>query len=650
MFSPHPNSRSPAYLRFRRRLIAGLLSMAALAIAVVISQFRTAYLERELAVQTQTEHYVKAMEAHVLYSIQSVDLSLISFANAIKVLSAKQSRSPTTMTDLLSSRGASVNSDYWITFIDPKGNAIATSIGNSVIGASYADRDYFKIHLSNSYKDKLFIGEPAVGKISKKRLFFLSRRVETATGEFLGVVAAPVNVDRYVKVFENSRFNTDISITLVHAGGKVIARVPNFEQAFARDLSNTALFDGVRQAKAGTYKTFSVIDNLSRIFSYRVIDGLPLIIVVGSNDSETNRLLQQNYLTAGAGLAILLLLMISAGHFSLRTYRRQEERELRYRTLYSASREMERQLLVNEESMKLASLLFQNSGEGMMVVDANGQILTINPAFSLLSGYTEKELIGHRAYELASHRHDQEFFDEIFACVRDTGHWNGELWQQSKDGEEFLASMVVNAVYDEHGNPFRYVALLSDITQKKASEELIWRQANFDTLTGLPNRNMLYEHLRQEMKKTDRSQLPMALVFVDLDYFKEINDTLGHDKGDVLLKQVANRLLSCVRTSDIVARLGGDEFTVILSELRKPADVERTAQEILKKMSTPFQLGEDIAQISSSIGIALYPHDGADADSLMKSADKAMYGAKQKSRNRCNYANSGEKNTETVYK
>lgn len=624
--------------------------MAALAIAVVISQFRTAYLERELAVRTQTEHYVKAMEAHVLYSIQSVDLSLISFANAIKVLSAKQSRSPETMTDLLSSRGASVNSDYWITFIDPKGNAIATSIGNSVIGASYADRDYFKIHLSNSYKDKLFIGEPAVGKISKKRLFFLSRRVETATGEFLGVVAAPVNVDRYVKVFENSRFNTDISITLVHAGGKVIARVPNFDQAFARDLSNTALFDGVRQARAGTYKTFSVIDNLSRIFSYRVIDGLPLIIVVGSNDSETNRLLQQNYLTAGAGLAILLLLMISAGHFSLRTYRRQEERELRYRTLYSASREMERQLLVNEESMKLASLLFQNSGEGMMVVDANGQILTINPAFSLLSGYTEKELIGHRAYELASHRHDQEFFDEIFACVRDTGHWNGELWQQSKDGEEFLASMVVNAVYDEQGNPFRYVALLSDITQKKASEELIWRQANFDTLTGLPNRNMLYEHLRQEMKKTDRSQLPMALVFVDLDYFKEINDTLGHDKGDVLLKQVANRLLSCVRTSDIVARLGGDEFTVILSELRKPADVERTAQEILKKMSAPFQLGEDIAQISSSIGIALYPHDGADADSLMKSADKAMYGAKQKGRNRCNYANSGEKNTETVYK
>lgn len=650
MFSLHKKPRSPAYLRFRRRLITGLLSMAALAIAVVINQFRTAYLERELAVQSQTEHYVKAMEAHVLYSIQSVDLSLLTFANTIKLLSAKQSRSSVTMSDLLSSRGSTANSDYWITFLDPKGNAIATSIGNSVIGASYADRDYFKIHLDGAYKDQLFIGEPAVGRVSKKKLFFLSHRVQTANGEFLGVVAAPLNVERYAKVFENSRFNTDISITLVHASGKIIARVPNFEQAFGRDLSATALFDNVRRANAGTYKTFSAIDNLSRIFSYHVVDGLPLIIVVGSNDAEITRLLQQNYLIAGVGLTGLLLLMLSAGHFSLRTYLRQEERELRYRALYGASREMQRQLLANEESLKLSSLIFQNSGESMMVMDTQGLILTVNPAFSLLSGYLEKELIGHRADELALHRNGQAFFAHIFECITASGHWKGEIWQRSKDGEEYLASMVVNAVYDEQGNPFRYVALLSDITQKKASEEEIWRQANFDTLTGLPNRNMFHEHLRQEMKKTDRSQLPMALVFVDLDYFKEINDTLGHDKGDLLLKQVANRLLGCVRNSDVVARLGGDEFTVILNELRKPADVERTAQEILRQMSMPFQLGGDIAHISSSIGIALYPEDGADADSLMKSADKAMYAAKQNGRNRFNYANSGEKLVETVNK
>jgi diguanylate cyclase (GGDEF)-like protein/PAS domain S-box-containing protein len=618
-------------------LITGLLSMASLAIAVVVSQFRISYLERERSIQSQTEQYVKAMEAHVVNSVQSVDLSLIGFANAIKVLPAKQSRSTATMTYLLSSRESTFNSDYWITFIDPKGDAVATSIGTNVLGVSYADRDYFKVHIDNASRGKLFIGEPSIGKVSKKRLFFLSRRVETAKGEFLGVVAAPLNVDRYVKVFENSRFNADISISLVHAGGKVIARVPNFDQAFGRDVRATSLFANVRNAPSGTYKTFSVIDNVSRIFSYRIIDGLPLIIVVGSNDAETTRLLQQNYLIAGSGLAILLLLMLSAGHFSLRTYARQEERELRYRALYSASREMEQQLLANEESMKQASLLFQNSGEGMMVTDADGLILTVNPAFSVLSGYTEKELLKHHAYELASSRHDKEFFDRIFDDVSGTGLWKGELWHRSKDGEELLVSMVINTVYDEQAKPFRYVALMSDITQRKASEEIIWRQANFDVLTGLPNRRRFHEHLRQEMKKTDRSQLPMALVFVDLDHFKEINDTLGHDKGDLLLKEVASRLLGCVRSTDTVARLGGDEFTVILSELRNAGDVVRIAQEILKKMSTPFHLGENIAHISSSIGITLYPEDASDAESLIKNADQAMYTAKQQGRNRFNY-------------
>lgn len=505
--------------------------MASLAIAVVVSQFRASYLERELSVQSQTEHYVKAMEAHVLYSIQSVDLSLIGFANVIKVLPSRQTYLPETIADLLSSRGSNFDSDYWITFIDPKGNAVATSTGNQIAGITYADRDYFKAHSDNSGKNKLFIGEPSIGKASKKKLFFVSRRVETAKGEFLGVVLAPLSVERYIQVFENSRFNSDISITLVHGGGKIIARVPNFDQAFGRDLGPTTLFDHVRRSKAGTYKTVSSIDGLTRIFSYRVLDGLPLIMVVGSNDTESARLLTQNYLIAGAGLTMLLLLMLGAGYFSLWTYTRQEEREQRYRALYSASKEMEVRLLANEESLKLTALLFQNSGEGMMVTDAEGKILTVNPAFSILSGYTEKELIGHRAYELSSTRNDKDFFDRMFECVTGTGYWKGEVWQRSKDGEDYLASMLVNTVHDEQGNPFRYVALLSDITQKKASEDLIWRQANFDTLTGLPNRRMFHEHLRLEMKKTDRSHLPMALVFVDLDHFKEINDTRGARQG-----------------------------------------------------------------------------------------------------------------------
>lgn len=614
--------------------------MAILAITVVVSQVRTSYVEREKALQSQTDHYVKAMEAYVVYSLQSVDLAMIGFANAIKVLPATQTPSRAAIGQLLSARAANFNVDYWLSFIDTEGNVVATSLDIDVAGQNYAERDYFKAHLSNALGHKPFIGAPVVGKYTGKKLFFISRRVENAKGEFIGVLVAPLNVQRYAAVFDNSRFTADISISLLHQDGKVIARSPLFEESFARDLSNSEVFDRVRKAPTGTYKAVGIIDGLHRTYSYRVFDQFPLVMLVGSSDAEASRQKNQSYLVAGAGLICLLCLMLAGGMYSLRTYSRQDERELRIRALLDESRSMEQQLRANEESMKLAALLFHNIGEGMMVTDADGRILTVNPAFSLLSGYTEQEVIGHRSYELTVGREGFEFFARMVHTIEQTGQWDGEVWHQHKDGAQYLAEIRFDTVHDEFGHPFRYVALLSDVTEKKASEELIWRQANFDALTGLPNRRMFYERLRQEMKKSDRSKLPMAVLFVDLDRFKEVNDTMGHDKGDLLLKQVAERLTASMRGTDVVARLGGDEFTGLLGELRNAADVTRTAQEILRQMSAPFDLdgdGRHIAHISSSIGITLYPQDGHDVETLMKNADQAMYGAKESGRNRFEY-------------
>ncbi|MFA9215704.1 MAG: EAL domain-containing protein [Sphingomonadaceae bacterium] len=752
--STQRTAHSVAYLRFRRRLLTGILLMAALAIALVVSQFRAAYLERELAVRKQTEHYVKAMEAHVQNSLQFVDLSLLGFANAIKVLPAKQAISPETVSALLSTRRTNFTSDYWITFIDAHGMALAASNSLSISGVSYADRDYFKVHVDNSMHDKLFVGGPAIGRASKQKLFFLSRRVENAKGEFVGVLVAPLDASRFGKTFDNSRFSPDVSISLVHSDGKIIARAPDFDGSFGRDLGPTALFKNIAKATTGTYKAASMIDQIARVYSYRVLDGVPLIVVVGSSDAESARMLEQNFLIAGAGLALLLLLMSLGGHFSLRSYKKLEERELRYRLLYASSLETEQKLSAseqrlrliadnlpimigyidrdehytftnrkfdeaysmaprtaegklardvvdaetyrqsadparralegeqvyferhlnlhgverwdgvtyvpdrtiagqisglfmmvediterkkNEETMQLANLLYQNSSQGMMVTDVDGVILTVNPAFTQLSGYAEYEVIGRHSYELTSGREDQNFFLRMHDSIVQNGQWEGELWHQHKNGEQYLVWLRYNTAYDKNDKPYRYVALFSDITKKKASEELVWKQANFDALTGLPNRRRFYEHLRLEMKKTDRSKLPMALVFLDLDYFKEINDTLGHDKGDILLKEVASRLSQCVRGTDTVARLGGDEFTVIISELHNAGDMVRIAQEMLAKMSAPFMLGDDIAHISASIGITTYPDDGKSVEALMNNADQAMYAAKQQGRNRFNY-------------
>lgn len=629
--------RSPAYLRFRRRLLTGLFLAATLAVTVVITQVRTSYVERERALQSQTDHYVKAMEAYVANSLQSVDLAMIGFANAIKVLPSTQNPSRAAISDLLSARAANFNVDYWLTFLDTRGNVVATSLDIDVTGQNYAERDYFKIHLDNANGNRPYIGAPVRGKYTGKKLFFVSRRVENAKGEFIGVLLAPLNVERYASVFDNSRFTADISITLFYRDGKIIARAPLFEQSFGRDLSNSELFRHLRNGNTGTYKAVGIIDGLHRTYSYRVFDQFPLVMLVGSSDAEAARQKNRSYLVAGAGLVCLLLLMTAGGMYSLRTYARQEERELRIRALLGESRDMEQKLRANEESMKLSALLFHNIGEAMMVTDAAGRILTVNPAFSLLSGYMEHEVIGRRSYELTAGREGVEFFARMTKTIRETGQWDGEVWHRHKDGTEYLAEIRFDTVHDDFGHPFRYVALLSDVTEKKASEERIWRQANFDTLTGLPNRRMFHERLRQEMKKSDRAKLPMAILFVDLDRFKEVNDTMGHDKGDLLLKQVAERLTASMRGTDVVARLGGDEFIALLGELRNPADVTRTAREILKQMSTPFDLDGDgvhIAEISSSIGIALYPQDGKDVETLMKNADQAMYGAKESGRNR----------------
>ncbi|MFZ5523974.1 MAG: PAS domain S-box protein [Pseudomonadota bacterium] len=290
-----------------------------------------------------------------------------------------------------------------------------------------------------------------------------------------------------------------------------------------------------------------------------------------------------------------------------------------------------------EEALQLSSMVLQNSSEGMLVTDADNQIITTNPAFTNITGYSFDEVKGKDPRILKSDRHDPAFYQAMWAKIIATGKWQGEIWDKRKNGEIHAKWLTINTIRDKDGKIHRYVALFSDITEKKKSEELIWRQANFDTLTGLPNRDMFRDRLGQEVKKSIRAELPLALLLVDLDQFKEVNDTLGHSVGDMLLKDAARRISACVRESDTVARLGGDEFTIVLSEISDISNVDDVAQKIIAKLAEPFQLGSEVVFVSASIGITLYPNDTIDIDELMKNADQAMYVAKKKGRNRSSY-------------
>ncbi|HEY8219459.1 MAG TPA: EAL domain-containing protein [Methylobacter sp.] len=291
-----------------------------------------------------------------------------------------------------------------------------------------------------------------------------------------------------------------------------------------------------------------------------------------------------------------------------------------------------------ERQLQLAATVYRGSAESIMVCDANKSIVAVNPAFTLLTGYSEQEAIGNKPSLLKSGRHGLKFYQHMWQILDKTGHWQGEIWSRRKNGEVYPEWLTISTVYDDQGKIQQYVGMFSDITEQKQAEQTIWQQANFDPLTGLPNRNMFHEQLRQEIKHADRNRTQLALLFLDLDFFKEVNDTLGHDNGDLLLKETALRLKECVREVDTISRLGGDEFTIILSNLENnTAIVEQIAQRILERLAEPFILGAEVVHISTSVGISNYPNDTRNEVELIKNADQAMYVAKREGRNRHHY-------------
>ncbi|WP_323016241.1 putative bifunctional diguanylate cyclase/phosphodiesterase [Castellaniella sp.] len=290
-----------------------------------------------------------------------------------------------------------------------------------------------------------------------------------------------------------------------------------------------------------------------------------------------------------------------------------------------------------DRQAELASLVYRNTSEGMLVLDPKGFILDVNPAFVSLRGRAEADVIGRHVRCLNSPCHDREFYRSMWRTVIETGSWQGEHWGQHVNGELYPEWLSINTSFGDDGEVHRRVMIFSNIAEIKQAEAIIWKQANFDRLTDLPNRQMFHDRLEQSIRKAQRSNGRLGLLFLDLDRFKEINDTLGHAMGDDLLKEAARRLSACVRQSDTVARLGGDEFTVLLDDVREPRDVERLTRSILRTLAEPFRLGVETVFISTSIGVTFFPEDASDAESLLNNADQAMYSAKADGRNRSRY-------------
>jgi len=290
-----------------------------------------------------------------------------------------------------------------------------------------------------------------------------------------------------------------------------------------------------------------------------------------------------------------------------------------------------------EKNERLSGLIFKNAAEAIVVTDPEGVILLVNEAFSRITGYSAQEAIGKNPSMLRSGKHNKAFYQKMWAEMRSSGYWTGEIWNRKKCGTLYPEFLSIAPVKDEQGEITQYIGLFSDISKLKAGEAQLHHQAHYDALTGLPNRVLLNEHLSQVLKQTRRNKTKAALLFLDLDRFKQVNDTLGHPAGDQVLKLASERLLKAVRESDTVARSGGDEFILLLPGIEERKEAGTVARKIIRALSRPFEIEGHHVFLGASIGITILPEDGEISRKLFRNADMAMYKAKESGRNKFHY-------------
>jgi len=286
-----------------------------------------------------------------------------------------------------------------------------------------------------------------------------------------------------------------------------------------------------------------------------------------------------------------------------------------------------------ERSLQLTARIFDQAMEGIVVTDADGAIQRVNPAFTAITGFCEAEVIGKNPSVLKSQHHPAQFYEEMWRQLHSQGRWSGEIWNRRKNGEVYPEWLSIASIVGEEGQVEQYMSVFTDISEQKAREATMHYKAFHDALTGLPNRFLFLDRLAQALVHCRRCGGQLGVFFLDLDNFKQINDSLGHLAGDRVLKVVAERLQQCMRAEDSVARIGGDEFVALLREVTEP-EVEQVARRILSEVSQPICLDGQAQELTLSLGISLSPRHGSDPDALLRAADRALYQAKAAGRNR----------------
>lgn len=439
-------------------------------------------------------------------------------------------------------------------------------------------------------------------------------------GEFNGsqvLLVAVLNPDCFINYF--SRWlDPAIGVVEILRYDRLVLMTTDAHLQSGQTHPDLQLAKRLQESEIGSFR--SSFNQVPMLSSYRALRQFPLVVVTHVSQA---RILADWWRECLRTVALVAMVLVILLYLATSLYRREQR--------ITCEREAARR----REYERLAATVFETVLEAVMVTDAEQRIIAVNPAFTRITGYAPEEAISRDFSLLASGYHTDAFFQELWQSLAVHGHWEGEVRNRRKSGEIFVAWLSINQVHGDGGEVVSLVTGFSDITEYCAEAERISHLAHHDLLTGLPNRALFMDRLCQGMLQAHRERSPLGLIFFDLDKFKPVNDSLGHPVGDLLLQALADRLGKELRASDTLARLGGDEFVLLLPTVGDGQDARTVAEKIRVAVEQPFFIEGHRIQVTSSVGVALYPDHAADGLALLHCADRAMYRAKAAGGNRC---------------
>lgn len=610
--------------RFLRRLVVGvlLLNIAVGAIvALWLNESRKDYDERA---KINTQNLTQVLERNIESTFAKFDLLLGITATEIEERLAEGKMNADAINQYLANNRALLPEADGLRVADRQGDILyGTGVQPGVI-KSVADRAYF-LELKSKELPTSVISPPLLGLVSGKQVLIIARRLNYPDRKFAGAIFASLDLNAFNRMFATLDIGANGALTLRDLEYGIIARYPeplNGPSAVGQMTLAIPLANMIKAGQpSGTAKLVSALDGAERVTSFRLLANRPRYMTQAGMATADYLAEWQLEVKKSLALASTFMLMTIVSAWLLYAY------WLRKAAAVDA---------LSQQEEKFRSVFYDAPVGHALNRMSDGHFIEANEAFCQITGYSLDEINALSYWQLTPQEYAGEEEQQLESLNRTGRYGPYEKEYIRKDGQRVPVRLNGSKVIHRDGSEYIF-SVVEDITEKKKSEELIWQQANFDALTGLPNRRMFQDRLEQEIKKAQRAGLALGLIFLDLDRFKEVNDTLGHAMGDVLLKEAAQRLTACVRDSDTVARLGGDEFTIIVGELHDLDCIERIAENILRTLAEPFTLGNEQAYVSASIGITLFPNDATAIDALLKNADQAMYAAKQQGRNRFHY-------------